>query len=112
MGDEPLMLIPLAGGEAVFVLGAEDDPDTVENVDVEVTLADGSRWSATMLSLPEIGRIMDCWAITGEGLAGRFFQCSDLVIVRERGVTAMTAVLDGLIESGELRSTLAPLDPD
>ncbi|WP_326468560.1 hypothetical protein [Actinophytocola sp.] len=84
--------------------------ETVENVDVEVTFADGSRWGATVLSLAEIGRIMDRWEATGEGLGGSYFQCPDMIIVRCGGVVAIAEMLNGLVDSGEFRSVLARID--
>ncbi|WP_237502959.1 hypothetical protein [Streptomyces sp. SID8374] len=43
--------------EASFLPGADEDLDAVCDVDVEVRLAaDGSRWSATVFTLAEVGR--------------------------------------------------------
>jgi len=36
------------------MLGADNDKESVENVDAEIVLADGSRWSVTFLTLGEI----------------------------------------------------------
>lgn len=110
MASDPLMKVQLEGAEAVFMLGADDNAKTVENVDVEVILDDGSRWSATFLSLAEIGRIMSRWKTTGECLGGSYFQCSDLVVVGREGLDAMTEVLRGLLESGQLRNVLTRVD--
>jgi hypothetical protein len=109
MGTDPLLRIELGGGVAVFLLGAEDDPETVENVDVEVTDAGGDRWSATVMTQAEIGRIMDRWAASGEGLGGRYFQCDDLLIVSRPGLPNMTDILGHLLASGEFREVLHPL---
>ncbi len=103
--------VDVAGARITFFLGADDNPETVENIDVEVRLDDGSRWSGTFLSLPEVARIMDRWQVTGEYLGGVFFQCRDLVIVRNPGVPAMTQLVARMVESGELRDTLMRL-PD
>jgi hypothetical protein len=110
MATDPFLRVSLDGAEVVFILGAEQDPETVENVDVEVRLADESRWSATFVSLAEIGRIMDRWTTTGEGLRGRYFQCADLVIVREGGVPAMVEVVRGLLDADDLRMVFVRLD--
>jgi hypothetical protein len=100
----------LADAEVLFMLGADDDMDSVENVDVEVIHADGSRWSATLISLAEIGRIMERWKASGEGLGGRYFQCDDLVVTRDGGLANMIEVLGALVRSGEFRCVLARID--
>jgi hypothetical protein len=80
------------------------------NIDVFVDLPDGSRWSATVFTLAEVERLMDRWASTGEALSGRYFSCSDGLIVREPGVSAMVAVLAGLLEEGEFSQVLQQVE--
>lgn len=110
MADDPMVKVQLTGAEVTFMLGAEDDSTTVENVDVEVALADGSRWSATILSLAEVGRVMDRWKATGEALNGRYFRCPDLVIVDGCGIEAYAELLGALVSSGEFRDVLTRVD--
>jgi hypothetical protein len=38
-------------------------------------LPDGSRWSATILTLAEVDRLMSRWARTGESVGGNYFRC-------------------------------------
>lgn len=109
MVDNDPYRVDITAGEALFRLGADDDPETVENVDVSVTLHDGTRWSATFLTLDEIGRILDRWRASGEGLGGAYFSCPDLIIVRNGGIPAMSAVLDGLAAQNSIQTTLMPL---
>ncbi|MDY0812636.1 hypothetical protein, partial [Kitasatospora purpeofusca] len=73
--------------EAVFKLEAGEQAETVENVDAEVTASDGTRWSATFMTLSEVARIMDRRTFTGESKGGQYFQCPDLVIVRSGGIS-------------------------
>lgn len=108
MAHDPSRVV-VPGAEICLLLGAEDDPATVDNFDVVVTLDDGTRWSATLLTLPAVQRVMDRWRTTGENLAGDFFQCQDLVILRHPGVAAATDVLRRLVENGEVRYTLVQL---
>jgi hypothetical protein len=110
MANESIVIVQLDGAEALFTLGDDDDIDTVENVDVEVVKGDGSRWSATFLSLAEIGRIMERWKTTGENHGGRFFQCHDLVIVNGGGIVGMVEVLNNLLESDELKNVLVRIE--
>ncbi|TDC50152.1 hypothetical protein E1258_26650 [Micromonospora sp. KC207] len=110
MANSPLTKVQLNGAEAAFMLGAADDADTVENVDVEVTLDDGSRWSATFLTLAEIRRLMERWEATGECFSGAYFQCADLVIVGQGGIAAAADLLRQLVDSGRIREVLVRID--
>ncbi|WP_208608492.1 hypothetical protein [Amycolatopsis pretoriensis] len=49
-----------------FMVGGGERIEAVENVDVEVRLPDGSRWSATIFTLAEVERLMSEWVETGE----------------------------------------------
>jgi hypothetical protein len=70
-------------------------------VDVEVRLtADGSRWGATVFTIAEVERVMESWSRSGEAMGGRYFWCSDGLIVREPGIGSMTDVFVGLLDSG------------
>ncbi|MFI5560737.1 hypothetical protein ACIA2T_15795 [Amycolatopsis japonica] len=92
------------------LIGDHEDPGQAGNIDVEVRLPDGSRWSATMFTVAEVERLMEHWAQTGECGSGSYFWCSDGVIVREPGVSFMTEVLIGLHDEDNLTGLLKPLD--
>ncbi|MEU7766676.1 hypothetical protein AB0B25_16300 [Nocardia sp. NPDC049190] len=47
---------------ASFLPSAGEDLDAVCNVDVEVRLPDGSRWSATVFTIAEVERLMGSWS--------------------------------------------------
>jgi len=94
------------GFEAGFAIGSAEEIETVENVDVFVQFADGSKWTATVFTLAEVHRLMDRWAASGEALGGTYFWCWDGLIVRESGVAAMVGVLAGLVASDEARTVL------
>jgi hypothetical protein len=112
MADDALLKVHIEDAEVTFMLGASDDAETVENVDVEVVLAEGSRWSATFLSLAEVSRIMNRWKVTGECLGGSFFRCPDLVIINKGGAAEILEIIKELVVTGELQNTLMPLDND
>ncbi|WP_208616048.1 hypothetical protein [Streptomyces cellostaticus] len=100
------------GFSAYFLLGAEDEVETVSDVDAWVRLPDGSKWTASMLTLDAVAEVLTRWKATGEHGGGAFFACPDLVIVPEPGVPAMTAALREIVAEGP-RGTLQPLpDPD
>ncbi|MFI1105193.1 hypothetical protein [Streptomyces melanogenes] len=99
--DGPWYRVRTEGFQASFVAGDDEDLDEVCNVDVVVTLKDGSRWTATVFTVAEAERLMKLWAETGEALGGRYFWVSDGLIVRDPGIDSMTGVIAGLIENGE-----------
>ncbi|MFJ4598106.1 DUF4279 domain-containing protein [Kitasatospora sp. NPDC088861] len=96
--------------EIRFLPDPHEDLDDVCNTDAEVLLPDGSRWGATILTVDEVGRLMNRWDGTGEALGGRYFSCSDGLIVRSPGIAGMVDVIVGLLEAGELQHTFKRLD--
>lgn len=88
------------------MVGGDEQPHAVENVDAEVVLSDGSRWGATIVTVAEVQRLMKRWAGTGECAGGSYFWCSDGVVVRDPGVATMTRVLTALHDADTLRSAL------
>lgn len=101
--------VHLTSATALF-MGLDGPPGDVCNVDVEVIVGDGSRWSATFLTLDEVERLMTRWSETGEALGGRICYGDDLVLLREAGLPFMVDVLDALVESGDFRDVLKRLD--
>jgi hypothetical protein len=108
--DGPWYRVRTEQFEAAFLPNADEDLESVDNVDVFVDLKDGSRWSATIITLAQVEILLKRWAVSGEGLAGRYFWCSDGLIVRDAGISNMTQVLDGLIQNGEFTQILQRLD--
>ncbi|MGY5058529.1 hypothetical protein ACWDFR_31485 [Streptomyces sp. 900105755] len=108
--DGPWYRVHTEQFEARFLPNAGEDLESVDNVDVFVDLKDGSRWSATIITLAQVEILMKRWAVSGEALAGRYFWCSDGLIVRDAGVSNMTQVLAGLIQNGEFTQILQRLD--
>ncbi|MER7780008.1 hypothetical protein ABTZ21_34260 [Streptomyces sp. NPDC096191] len=99
--------------EASFLPNTGEPLDNICNVDVEVRLiVDGSRWGATVFTLAEVERIMARWSRTGEALGGRYFWCSDGLIVRDPGIDSMTQVLVGLLDDGDFTQVLKRLDDE
>ncbi|MFH8491982.1 hypothetical protein [Streptomyces longisporoflavus] len=99
--DEPWYRVRMEDFEASFLPSDGEDLGEVCNVDVFVTLKDGSRWTATVFTVVEVERLMKRWAGTDEALGGRYFWVSDGLIVRDPGIENMTDVIAGLIENGE-----------
>ncbi len=110
MASDPWVVVQLEGAEVTILLGDNDDPETVENVDVEVKCVDGTRWSATVLTLTEIDRVMAHYAATGECLDGRYFHCWDLLITRSGGISEIVQVVHDLLRNDQLRWVLKRLE--
>ncbi|MGW0665135.1 hypothetical protein [Streptodolium elevatio] len=111
--DGPWYRVRTDAFEASFLPpNPDEDLGSVCNVDVEVRLMDGSRWSATVFTLAEVDRLMKSWAGSSEALGGRYFWCSDGLIVRDPGIESMSGVIAGLLDSGEFSQILQRLDDD
>ncbi|MFE7116126.1 hypothetical protein ACFU99_11975 [Streptomyces sp. NPDC057654] len=110
--DGPWYRVCMEDFEALFLLGPGEDLDSVCNVDVEVRLADGSRWSATVFTVAEVERLMESWSRSGEALGGRYFWCADGLVVRDSGIDAMTQVIRGLLDAGEFGDVFRRLEDE
>ena len=99
--DGPYYRVPVEGFDALFLPDPDEGLDEVCNVDAEVHLSDGSRWSATIFTLAEVDRLMRRWEETGEAAGGQCFWCSDGLIVRAPGISGMVTVIAELLRSGE-----------
>ncbi|MEU0446602.1 hypothetical protein [Streptomyces tendae] len=108
--DGPWYRVRTEQFEAAFLPDAGEELETVDDIDVEVRLPDGSRWSATICTVAQVKVLMKRWAKSGEALGGHYFWCSDGLIVRDAGISNMTRVLAGLIETGEFTQILQRLD--
>jgi hypothetical protein len=108
--DGPFYRVRTGHFEAAFVPSAGEDLEAVDNVDVFVDLPDGSRWSATIITLAQVEIVMKRWETTGEALGGRYFWVADGFIVRDAGISNMTRVLIGLVENDEFTQVFQRLD--
>jgi hypothetical protein len=98
--------------EASFLPDAGENLDAVCNVDVEVRLAEGARWSATVLTIAEVQRLIDKGSRTGEDLGGRYFWCPDSLIVRAPGIDTMPQVIRSLLDNGDFEQVFQRLDDE
>lgn len=88
------------------------EPEDACNLDLLLTLEDGSRWSATVLSAAEIARILEHWRETGESLGGKYLTCPDLLVIRDPGVSNICAVLEDILAIGGPAGYLQPVEED
>ena len=78
------------------------DPATASEADATIRLPDGTRRYATFMTLDGIAKIMSRWQATGECLNGRYFYCTDLVIIDNVGFHAMADIVRDLIDTGDI----------
>ena len=76
---------------------------TDHNIDIEVTLPSGERFTATLTTLKNIAGIMERYGKTGECLAGKYFWASELIIVDDLNLDSIRKIVADLLKSGELR---------
>ena len=86
-------------------------PDN-EAVDVQVTLADQTRWVATFCSYTFVDTLRAKYAADGESLGGRYVWIADLVLVEDTSRATIEAVVQDLLRSGEFQSAFDECPPD
>lgn len=87
----------------------EWDPDD-SFVDVEVTLADGSRWTASVCSYRHIQTLISKWSRSGECLAGQYFWAKNLILATDTSRTTVEVTMKDLMKSGEFENALEEAD--
>jgi hypothetical protein len=95
-----------------FMLGGEDAPDTADNIDAHIYLPDGTHRYATFFTTEAINALLRKDARTGETGGGRYFWCSDQVIVPRPGVPAMMEAVSEMIRSGDITIMCGLVDDD
>ena len=103
--------IDLGEGARIVVRGV-DGGCSVVNADVELTMPDGTRWSATVLTLGEVARLVDSYRESGECQSGAYFRVPDLLILNTGTVDALVDVFRELVRTGDYRHELVELGTD
>lgn len=84
-----------------------EDLQAVNNVDAEVRTPDGNRWSATVLTVAELHRLMtEQWPETGEYSSGLCWHCPDGLIVREPGLDCIVRAVAAVVNEGLISDVL------
>jgi hypothetical protein len=96
--------------ELTIFAGADGLDPFDDNVDVEVALADGSRWSATFFTVANVEKLFEKNRGTGECRHGLYFWASDMILVRKLDRETITETIDGLLEGGEFTRAFGRLD--
>lgn len=93
-------------------IGADQDPRDC-NIDIEVQLADGKRYSATVFTAKNVSTLMDRWAKSGEYGGGEYFWCPDGLIIRdEMTKERIRRVIDYIAREGCLDQELSLLEEE
>jgi hypothetical protein len=102
----------LPGDPPVTVFSAEPLDDVADdNVDIEVQLADGSRWAATVFTVDNLRSLMKKWRSTGEQ-SGLYVWAPDMIVVERLSDGCLRDLVDELVAEGELQHRLMLLDED
>ncbi len=113
MADSPFVVVQAPGFSVTYILGVEDDPESVEDVDAIVTAPDGSRRTASLMTHHRVGEVMRSRMQTGESAHGLYIRIPDLVLMREGGLEAATKALIDLFGIYGLDSDILPhCEPD
>lgn len=108
MAHEPLVTVETADFSVTYVLGLDDDADTVEDIDAVIHSRDGKGWTASFMTPRKIAEVMDRWSTTGECADGLYLHVPDLVIVREGGLDAATRALVDLFGTYGMDTDVLP----
>ena len=93
----------LPGDPPVTVFSAEPLIDVADdNVDIEVQLADGSRWAATVFTVDNLRSLMNKSRSTGEG-SGLYIWAPDMIVVDRLSDRCLRDLVDDLVGEGELQ---------
>jgi hypothetical protein len=86
------------------ILGCQSWNLCDDNVDVEIELSDGNRYSATFFTLMNIQSLMKKNKLTGECAGGLYMWASNMILVENLCLETIERTIAGLIQEGELES--------
>jgi len=81
-----------------------------DNVDVEVILDNGDRYSATFFTISNIQFLLDQYKKTGECSYGLYFWASDMIIVENISEDIIRDTVFDLLHSGEFYTSFSKLE--
>jgi hypothetical protein len=84
------------------------DPDN-SNVDTEILLESGERYSDAFFTLKNIEFLMKGFQISGECKNGLYFWASDMIVVQKITEATIRETIEHLLKTGEYASVLSNL---
>lgn len=112
MASDSIVQRAVGNASALFMIALNQEPGEASNLDLILTLQDGSRWSATALTLEEVASIWRRWEVTGECFNGRYLTCPDLLLLKEPGIDSICEVLEDILATGGPEGVLVRLEDD
>ncbi len=97
------------GFTAIVFAGVQELDPQNDNVDVEVKLPGGSRYSATFFTPANIVAIMERYRATGECRDGLYFWTIDMIIVERLTLSTIRETIEALLEEGQLSTAFLEL---
>ena len=85
----------------VKILGAQVWDPLLDNLDVEVTLTDGTRFAATFFTLQNVEKLFRKNANTGECHGGLYLWAANMILVRELSEAIIVKTVEDLLDVGE-----------
>jgi len=89
------------------VVGAQMWDPYADNVDVEVTLADGGRFGATFFTLENVKRLFQKNRASGECNSGTYFWAANMILVKDLTMEVIQTTVQDLLDSGEFYSAFS-----
>lgn len=100
-----------ADGFSIEVLSHGRQLDQLcDQVDVEVTFENGVRYSATLFTIAEVQKVMDVHRRSGECGGGKYFWCTDMLLVSRLDAQTIRVSVEELIQKREFQSVFSRLD--
>jgi hypothetical protein len=93
----------------VRVVGAQLWDAVTDNVDVEVTLADGRRFGATFFTVQNIQKLFDKNRATGECAGGLYLWAANMILVERISVDVIERTVEELLGTDEFFSVFSLL---
>lgn len=91
----------------VRVVGTQIWNPADDNLDVEVTFVDGSRFGATFFTLRNVERLFERNRVTGECGGGRYLWASNMILVQELTTEVIGKTVQNLLDSEEFFTAFA-----
>lgn len=100
-------MMTLKKTEGYEILALSDDWQDVklidDNRDIEVRMANGSRYFLTIFALKNLDSLLRGYEASGECASGTYMWASNMVVMRHLTVNAVILTVEDLIESGEIK---------
>jgi len=93
--------------EITVYAGSQGLDPIYDNVDVEVTFDDGSRYMATFFTMENLHKLMEKNAHTGECMKGLYFWASDMIIIGTLTRENIAKIVAHLISEGEFEGAFS-----